>query len=101
MATVWVGRLAGSATLMVCALGATPRAWAAQDADLIVRNARIWTGDAERPFAAAVAIRGDRFVAVGTTAEMERHRGARTRTIDAGGRFVAPGFIDNHTHFER
>jgi predicted amidohydrolase YtcJ len=73
----------------------------AQDADLIVRNARIWTGDSARPYTDAVAIRGDRFIVVGTTAEIERHRAAHTRTVDAGGRFVAPGFIDNHTHFER
>jgi adenine deaminase len=44
------------------------RAAGAQDADLIVRNARIWTGDSVRPYAEAVAIRGDRFVAVGTAA---------------------------------
>ncbi|MDQ3950794.1 MAG: amidohydrolase family protein, partial [Gemmatimonadota bacterium] len=73
----------------------------AQDADVIVRNARIWTGDSARPYAEAAAIRGDRFVAVGTAAEVARYRTARTRVVDAGGRFVAPGFIDNHTHFER
>jgi predicted amidohydrolase YtcJ len=73
----------------------------AQDADLILRNARIWTGDSARPYADAVAIRGDRFVAVGSAVELGRHQTARTRVIDAGGRFVAPGFIDNHTHFER
>src|SRR5687768_6819238 len=73
----------------------------AQDADVILGNARIWTGDTARPYAEAAAIRGDRFVAVGTAAEVARHRVQRTRVIDAGGRFVAPGFIDNHTHFER
>ncbi|MFN2564402.1 MAG: amidohydrolase [Gemmatimonadaceae bacterium] len=73
----------------------------AQDADVIVRNARIWTGDSTRPYAEAAAVRGDRFVAVGTTAEIGRHQATHTRIVDAGGRFVAPGFIDNHTHFER
>ncbi len=71
----------------------------AQDADLIVRNARIWTGDPARPRAEAIAVRGERLIAVGTNADAERHRAAHTRVIDAGGRFITPGFIDDHTHF--
>jgi hypothetical protein len=73
----------------------------AQDADVIVRNARIWTGDSLHPSAQAVAIRGERLIAVGANAEADAHRGARTRVIDAGGRFVTPGFIDDHTHFNQ
>ncbi len=81
---------------------AWPVAWLrAQEADLIVRNARIWTGDSARPRAYALAARGERLIAVGSDAEMERHRSARTRVIDAGGRFVTPGFIDDHTHFSQ
>jgi predicted amidohydrolase YtcJ len=90
-----------AANLVALLAAATAGIARAQDADLIIRNARIWTGDSARPYANAVAIRGDRFIAVGTTGEVERHRAAHTRTIDAGGRFVSPGFIDNHTHFER
>jgi len=73
----------------------------AQEADVIVRNARIWTGDTLRPRAQAVAIRGERLIAVGTNAEADAHRTANTRVIDAGGRFVTPGFIDDHTHFNQ
>jgi predicted amidohydrolase YtcJ len=73
----------------------------AQDADLILRNARIWTGDSTLPRAQALAVRGERLIAVGSNAEIERHRSARTRVIDAGGRFVTPGFIDDHTHFSQ
>jgi predicted amidohydrolase YtcJ len=87
--------------LAACALGAAAQPARAQDADFILRNARIWTGDSARPYAEAVAVRDDRIVGVGTSASMARHRVARTRVVDAGGRFVAPGFIDNHTHFER
>jgi predicted amidohydrolase YtcJ len=71
----------------------------AQDADLILRNARIWTGDSARPSATALAVRGERLIAVGSEATADAFRGPRTRIIDAGGRFVTPGFIDDHTHF--
>ena len=73
----------------------------AQDAELIVRNARIWTGDSARPRAAALAIRGDRLIAVGSHIDVDRHRSPRTRVIDAGGRFITPGFIDDHTHLSQ
>jgi predicted amidohydrolase YtcJ len=85
----------------VLAALASPRPVQAQPADVIITSARIWTGDSASPYAEAVAIRGDRFVTVGTATAVARHRAAHTRVIDAGGRFVAPGFIDNHTHFER
>src|SRR5262245_13054121 len=83
------------------ALLAAGRVLEAQDADVIVRNARIWTGDTLHPSAQAVAIREGRLIAVGTNAEADAHRGARTRVVDAGGRFVTPGFIDDHTHFNQ
>jgi predicted amidohydrolase YtcJ len=88
------------------ALGAFLVAWseqglAAQDADIIVRNARIWTADTARPRAEALAIRGDRLIAVGSNTEIDRHRSPRTRVIDAGRRLVTPGFIDDHTHFSQ
>jgi hypothetical protein len=84
------------AASLLCAQAA-----AAQEADVIVRNARIWTGDTLAPRAQAVAIRGERLIVVGTNAEADAHRTARTRVIDAGGRFVTPGFIDDHTHFNQ
>jgi predicted amidohydrolase YtcJ len=83
----------------LAALAMPLAALSAQDADLIVRNARIWTGDSTRPRAEAVAVRGERLLAVGTNAQADAHRGAGTRIIDAGGRFMTPGFIDDHTHF--
>jgi predicted amidohydrolase YtcJ len=73
----------------------------AQTADLIVTGARVWTGDSTRPRAEAIAVAGDRVVGVGTRQEIARFRGPRTRTMNLPGRFIAPGFIDNHTHFER
>ncbi len=67
-------------------------------ADLIVVGARVWTVDPARPEAEAVAVAGDRIVAVGARAEIERLRGPATRVIDAGGRFLMPGFDDAHIH---
>ncbi|HMG17409.1 MAG TPA: amidohydrolase [Gemmatimonadales bacterium] len=71
----------------------------AADADLIIRNARIWTGDSTQPRAQALAVRGERLIAVASNAQVDAHRSPRTRVIDAGGRFITPGFIDDHTHF--
>ena len=67
-------------------------------ADLIVTNARVWTVDPAHPDAEAIAIRGDRIVEVGTRAAVDAWRGPSTRTIDAGGRLVLPGFDDAHIH---
>ena len=85
--------------LLVLALAVAQGVQQGGDADLIVRNARVWTGDSTQPSAQALAIRGERLVAVGTNAQIDAHRSARTRVIDAAGRFVTPGFIDDHTHF--
>ena len=92
-------RVALGALVVIAA--SVPYVLAAQDADLIIRNARIWTGDTLRPYAEALAIRGDRLIAVGTASQVDEHRGSRTRVIDLGGRFVTPGFIDDHTHFNQ
>jgi predicted amidohydrolase YtcJ len=68
-------------------------------ADLIVTNAKIWTVDAARPQAEALAVIGERIVAVGSSAEIAAWRGPRTRVIDGGGKRVVPGFNDAHVHF--
>jgi predicted amidohydrolase YtcJ len=74
---------------------------AAQDAiDLAIVNAVIYTVDTQRPMAEAVAIRGDRIVAVGSTAEIRKLAGTRGRVIDARGGFVTPGFNDAHVHID-
>ena len=73
----------------------------AQEASLILTGARVWTGDSERPWASAVAIAGERLLAVGDSGEALVHKGPATRVLDLPGRFVVPGFIDDHTHFDR
>ena len=67
--------------------------------ELIVTNARIYTGDTARPYAAAMAVRGGRLVAVGGPEDALQMRGPETRVVDLGGRFVMPGFIEGHAHF--
>ncbi len=71
----------------------------AETVALAIVNARVWTGDPRRPWADALAVRGDRLAAVGGSAEIRKLAGQGTRVIDARGRFVAPGFIDAHVHF--
>ena len=68
-------------------------------ADLIINHAKIWTVDNSRPEAHAVAILGERIVAVGSNDDVNQWRGPNTRVIDAGGKFLLPGFNDAHVHF--
>jgi predicted amidohydrolase YtcJ len=68
-------------------------------ADLIILNAKVQTLDAPNPSAEAVAILGNRIVAVGANAEIRALAARHTRIIDAGGRLVMPGFNDAHVHF--
>ena len=67
--------------------------------DSVVVNARIYTVNPQQPWAEALAIRGEKILAVGSTREINRYRGPTTRVIDAQGRLVLPGFTDCHIHF--
>ena len=68
-------------------------------ADLVLTHATVWTGDAKRPRADAVAVRGEKILRVGTEAECRALAGEGTTVVDLGGGLVLPGFIDSHTHF--
>ncbi|WP_426493355.1 amidohydrolase [Hymenobacter sp. 102] len=72
---------------------------AQQPADLVLVNGRVFTSNPARPQAQALAIRGERIVAVGTTAEITRLAGPNTRRLDVQGRTITPGFNDAHNHF--
>ena len=65
---------------------------------LAVVNARIWTGNPKRPWAEAIAVRGDRIAAVGSSAEIRKMTGASAKIIDAHGQMLVPGFNDAHVH---
>ena len=68
-------------------------------ATLVVRDARIWTGDPDQPWAEAVAARDSNIIAVGTDAEINELVGDSTEVISFPNSMVVPGFIDTHVHF--
>jgi predicted amidohydrolase YtcJ len=70
----------------------------AEPADLILRNADIYTVDVSNPHASAFAVAGEHFLAVGSDADMSAFKGPKTRELDLHGAFVLPGFVDSHTH---
>jgi predicted amidohydrolase YtcJ len=80
--------------------GATAAAAAdsAQDADLVVFNAKVYTVDPLAPNAQAFAVKAGRFVAVGSTDDIKALIGKRTQAFDAKQATVVPGFIDAHNH---
>tara|TARA_R110002033_G_scaffold45126_2_gene88384 strand:+ start:3990 stop:5639 length:1650 start_codon:yes stop_codon:yes gene_type:complete len=65
---------------------------------IIFFNASVLTMDPDAPRATAVAVGGDRIVAVGSDAEIDALAGPDTRRIDAGGRTLLPGFVESHVH---
>src|SRR5260370_22205876 len=70
-----------------------------EPADIIVIHGRIYTGNARQPWAQALATRGDKIVAIGDDATIDKRRGMAKRVINAGGRVGLPGFTDCHVHF--
>ena len=92
----------GRAILLVLALVAAAAGPAgAQAPDIVLVNGKIVTVDDRFTIAQALAIKGERILKVGTTAEVEALRGPQTRVIDLAGRTVIPGLIDNHAHWVR
>jgi len=72
---------------------------AAPHADRIFVNGNIWTGDDAHPRAEAIAVLGDKLMAVGTNLQIRALASSETGIVDLKGRFVAPGFQDSHLHF--
>jgi predicted amidohydrolase YtcJ len=93
-ATIWTS--CHSARLVLSAFAMTT-----QQAEVIVLNARVTTLSDNQPSASALALRGGRFIAVGSDELVLKLRGHATTVIDAGGRRIIPGLIDSHTHVIR
>ena len=68
-------------------------------AERILVNGKVWTGDSRNPYVSAVALKGDKIVAVGTDAQVRRYAGRATEVIDLAGAFAMPGINDSHIHF--
>jgi predicted amidohydrolase YtcJ len=85
--------------LLLIALCALVARAAQPSVELILTNGRVFTADPARPSAEAIAIGGERIVAVGSVREVAALAGERTRTIDLRQRVVTPGFNDAHAHF--
>lgn len=73
----------------------------AQPADLVLRDAKIFTGDPKRPAATALAVRDGSVTVVGGDREVAPLVGPRTRVVDALGHRVVPGLNDSHNHVVR
>src|SRR5438045_8831385 len=85
--------------LFACALLGHAHEQTKPAADLIVTNAKIWSVDKTRPHAEALAVLGDRIVAVGSSTEVDVWHGPQTKVLDAQGKLLLPGFNDAHVHF--
>jgi predicted amidohydrolase YtcJ len=69
-----------------------------EKADLVIRDARIYTVETQRPWARALAVKGDRIQWVGDNKDAGAYVGPATAVMDAGGHMLLPGFIDSHFH---
>jgi len=70
----------------------------AQPADTILINGKIVTLDEQSSIVQGLAIRDDKIIATGASADIAKHADAKTRVIDLNGRTVIPGLIDSHIH---
>jgi len=92
------GRWTAALAMALAGTMACGRPAADAPADLVVRGARIYTVDPERPWATALAVAGDRLAFVGDDRGATALAGPSTRIVDGGGRLVLPGFHDSHVH---
>ena len=89
----------GLAVLSLAGFGALNLFAQTPPPETVYMNANIHTLDPARPRAEALAVAGDRIVAVGSRSDVLRLRQPRTRTVDLSGKTVLPGLIDAHAHF--
>ena len=85
-------------TLVSTACRGGRRTTAGAGADLVFRNGKVYTVDAARSWASAVAVKGGRIVYVGTDSLPQGMIGPRTEVVDLAGRMMLPGFQDAHVH---
>jgi predicted amidohydrolase YtcJ len=69
-----------------------------EGSETIFYNAKVFTGEPQSPYAEAVAIRGEKIVAVGNLPGVAASVGANAKRVDLAGKTLFPGFIDSHSH---
>ena len=92
------GTLACTAAATAAPLSALAQAAAPRGADMVLRGGKVYTQNPARPWAEAVAVRGNTIIAVGAGADMDKLVGPGTRVVDLKGRLVMPGFVEAHIH---
>ncbi len=93
-------RLLSAAAVVLLLAGGCSEEKNFQAADLAVKNAKVVTIDCDNPRAEAVAVAGEKIIAVGSNTEIEEYiEEGKTEVIDAAGRLLVPGFNDAHIHF--
>ena len=86
---------------LICVAVAMPAITAAAEDDsapVVFYDPQVFTAEYDHPYAEAVAIRGDRIIAVGMRGSVERIAGPTARKVDLHGKFLKPGMIDAHVH---
>ena len=95
-------RRCGHAALSLICAAAAMRVMSVASEDtsaaVVFHHAQVFTAEYDRPYAEAVAIRGDRIIAVGTLRSVEQIAGPTARKVDLHGKFLMPGMIDPHVH---
>ncbi len=94
----FIGVGGAALTAVISARQLAAAASEAQDADLVVFNANVYTVDLRSPKAQAFAVKAGRFAAVGTNEDIKAFIGKRTQAFDARRMTIVPGFIDCHNH---
>jgi len=87
--------------LLILSAGLLAACTVREPATLILTNGEIYTMEESQPWASTVLIEGNKIAGIlGETSDLSRYKDKNTRIIDLKGKFVMPGFIDGHTHFD-
>jgi predicted amidohydrolase YtcJ len=96
---VFAAALVMAAATLATISARAPKRQAVTPADLVITNGRVVTMEESQPEAQAMAVTGDRIVALASSADIGRYVGASTKVIDVTGQLVVPGFVEGHGHF--
>jgi len=84
---------------LVLTAGCASQSQTVSPADLVLTNGRVVTVEESQPEAQAIAVTGDRIVAVGSSGDIRPYVGPATKVVDVNGQLVIPGFVEGHGHF--